>query len=463
MEDQRAVSGGGSPHSGVTPVVVFNPHAWAVKANVEVEVRLLEGSHVLLDESGRKARMQTVQPRSTAGFIDRVSFIANLPALGYRLYRLVPQPGKTQALSAPLKAGPHSLENARYRLELNPVSGCITSLWDKQAGCELFSGEAAVPAVLDDASDTWSHDVLTFDTVIGQFIARNVELVESGPVKATLRVTSEYNCSKLVQEFSLYNDLDGIAVRVSVDWHEQQKMLKLYFPANLSQGQATYEIPYGHIRRPANGEEEPGQNWIDLTGDMKRVSRGDAEGAEEKDAIIRMGISLLNDGKYSFDVNGSRMGLTVLRSPIYAHHHPAMPEPGKRYAYIDQGEQVFNYTILPHPGAWSEAGTVRRAAELNQPPLALVTTFHAGPLPPTASFAAIDEENVLISVVKQAEDGQDVIVRAYETAGRATLAHIHLPGWGRDFEAQFGACEIKTFRVPQDANKPIAETDLIES
>ncbi len=175
-----------------------------------------------------------------------------------------------------------------------------------------------------------------------------------------------------------------------------------------------------------------------------------------------MGISLLNDGKYSFDVNGSRMGLTVLRSPIYAHHHPAMPEPGKRYAYIDQGEQVFNYTILPHPGDWSEAGTVRRAAELNQLPVALVTTFHAGPLPPVNSFAALEEENVLISVIKQAEDGQGLIVRAYETAGRATLAHVHLPGWGRDFEAQFGACEIKTFRVPQDTNKPIVETDLIE-
>ncbi len=435
---------------GVTPVVVFNPHAWAVKANVEVEVRLLEGSQVLLDESGRKVRMQTVQPRSTAGFIDRVSFIADLPPLGYRLYRIVPQPGKTHTLSAPLKAGPHSLENARYRLELNPVSGCIKSLWDKQAGCELFSGEAAAPVVLEDPSDTWSHGVLTFNSVIGQFIARQVELVESGPVKATLRVTSEYNCSKLVQEFSLYNDLDGIAVQVSVDWHEQQKMLKLYFPANLSQGQATYEIPYGHIQRPTNGEEEPAQNWIDLTGINPETGQ-------------KMGISLLNDGKYSFDVNGSRMGLTVLRSPIYAHHHPAMPEPGKRYAYIDQGEQVFHYTILPHRGDWAEAGTVRRAAELNQPAQALVTTFHAGPLPPKASFAAVEEENVVISVVKQAEDGQGLIVRAYETAGRATLAHMYLPGWGRDFVAQFGACEIKTFRVPQPADEPVVETDLIES
>jgi alpha-mannosidase len=69
---------------------------------------------------------------------------------------------------------------------------------------------------------------------------------------------------------------------------------------------------------------------------------------------------------------------------------------------------------------------------------------------------------VVISVIKQAEDNQDVIVRAYETAGRATAARLHLTAWGRDFEAQFGACEIKTFRIPQQADKPVVETDLIE-
>ena len=291
--------------------------------------------------------------------------------------------------------------------------------------------------------------MLTFDKVAGQFSAAKVELVESGPVKATLRVTSSYNRSTLVQEFSLFNDLGGIAVRVSVDWHEQQKMLKLRFPVNVTAGQATYEIPYGHIRRPGNGEEEPGQSWIDLSGTEPKTGQP-------------MGISLLNDGKYSFDVTGNSLGLTVLRSPIYAHHHPAMPEPGKRYAYIDQGEQVFHYTILPHSGDWSGAGTVRRAAELNQLPVVLATTFHSGPLPPIASFAAVEPENVVISVLKQAEDGQDLIVRAYETAGQPTTARIHLLAWGRDFEAQFGACEIKTFRVPQKDDRPVVETDLIE-
>ena len=55
-------------------------------------------------------------------------------------------------------------------------------------------------------------------------------------------------------------------MRVTVDWREQFKMLKLNFPLHLDLTTITYETPYGHIHRPANGEEEPGGSWVDITG-----------------------------------------------------------------------------------------------------------------------------------------------------------------------------------------------------
>ena len=128
---------------GVTPLVVFNPHAWPVKANVTMEMRMLDGSEALVDENGEELLTQLVQPRATSGWIDRLNFIVELPPLGYRLYRIVPrspQVGKKEIALPVLQAGSHSLENARYRLDLNPASGYISSLWDKQAGCELFNG-----------------------------------------------------------------------------------------------------------------------------------------------------------------------------------------------------------------------------------------------------------------------------------------------------------------------------------
>ena len=55
-----------------------------------------------------------------------------------------------------------------------------------------------------------------------------------------------------------------------------------------------------------------------------------------------------------------------------------------------------------------------------------------------------------------------MIIRCYETAGIATSGSIILPRFNRRIEADFGPCEIKTFRVPADSSLPVVETNLIE-
>ena len=437
------------PEKGLVPIAVFNPHAWYVKTNIEVEITLLKGDEILVDDLDQQVPFQIVRSHATAGGRARLSFIANLPPMGYRLYRILQKPAAKEF--HPVQANQNVMENSHYRLEFDPQTGYIRSLRDKVRNCEMFIADAAVPVVLEDPSDTWSHNVFNYNhKLTGKFKARTVELVEHGPVKAVIRVTSEYGSSTLIQDFSLYNELDGIEVSVMVDWHEHQKMLKLRFPMNIIQMKANYEIPFGHIERMTNGEEEPGQSWIDLSG----VSRE----AESE----RVGISLLNDGKYSFDVDIRDMGLTVLRSPIYAHHMPIEPDPNQLYTYIDQGVQRFCYTILPHAGGWEEGGTVRRAAELNQRPVTLVTTVHEGPLPHSTSFLSVEAENVVVSAVKKAEENDDLVVRCYETAGINVVTSLCLPGWNRAFEVHFSPYEIKTFRIPQDSQQPIVETNLLE-
>lgn len=434
---------------GSKPVVVFNPHAWPAKLLVEMETGGLKEEHVLLDDQGNQVPFQFVRSHATVtGWRRRVSFVADLPALGYRTYRFVlrEEPG----LPFPeVSATDTVLENGRFRLEIDPETGYIKHLYDKKADFAVITGGGARPAVIHDPSDTWSHGVLKFDDEVGSFTATRVRLIERGPVKATIRVESAWGSSTVIQDFSLYRELEHIDVAVTVDWREQHKVLKLRFPTNLHFPKATYEIPYGHIERPTDGEEEPGQSWLDLSG----VVRG-------TDGIY--GLSLLNDGKYSFSVAGKELSLTVLRSPIYAHHDPYVPTPDGVYTYMDQGVQRFTYSLLPHEGGWEEAGTVRRAAELNQPAVALLETCHDGPLPPAMSFLSVDAPNVIVSVVKKAEEGDDLIVRAYETDRVATSATIRIPLLGREIEARFGPCEIKTFRVPTDPAEPVVETNLLE-
>jgi alpha-mannosidase len=438
------------PAPGMKPVVVFNPLTWPVKQVVEMEYGGLKETDILIDDEGRQVPMQVVKSLATvSGGRKRISFVANLPAMGYRTYRVLTQAPQTDI--HPMSATDTVMENGRYRLEIDPATGYVKSLLDQDLAFEVFSGPAARPEVLEDRTDTWSHGETIFHKVIGAFTARRVHLAEHGPVKSVIRAESEYGRSTLVQEFVMYQDLNRIDVHVKVDWREQFKVLKLRFPTNLHFPKVTYETAYGHIERAANGEEDPGQNWLDLSGTIKERN-------------IPYGLSLLNDGKYSFSVKEKEMSLTVLRSPIYAHHDPYVPTAEGRYVFMDQGVQRFTYSLLPHEGGWEHAGTVKRGWELNQPPVPLIETYHAGPLPQADSYLSIDADNVIVNVIKRHEDSDDLIVRAYETEKAAVQATIRLrlPGLDRAFTADFGPCEIKTFRVPVDARRPVVETNLLE-
>ena len=112
------------------------------------------------------------------------------------------------------------------------------------------------------------------------------------------------------------------------------RLLKLRVGTALSDVVATYEIPYGEIGRAPNGHEEPGQQWLDVSGTLPNGRRG--------------GLSVLNDAKYGFDVLAGTVGITAVRSPIYAWHDPGGAggrTPSKRYQ--DQGHQRFRYALLP--------------------------------------------------------------------------------------------------------------------
>ncbi len=436
---------------GTRPVVVFNPHPWPSRANVELEFGRIEEGDVLVDDEGDEVPFQRVTSRaSVEGWRNRISFTADLPPLGYRTYRMTRGAAEVGGEPEPphaVGASDTTLESDAFRLEVDTASGCIARLLDKRHGVEVFGDKAALGVVLRDESDTWSHGVFRYDNVEGEFRGTRARLLEHGPVKSVLRVESEYGSSALRQDFTVYPDLERIDVAVTVDWRERFRMLKLRFPVSVSDPVATCEIPYGFIERDTNGEEEPGQAWVDVTG---RVG-------EEQ-----YGVSVLNDGKYSFDVSGSTLSLTVLRSPIYAHHEPYVPEEDRDYEFVDQGVQTFRYSIVPHGGTWREAGTVRLAAELNQRPVCMAESCHEGSLPQRDSYLSIEPGNVVLGALKKAEEGDDLIVRCYEAHGRATGATVRIPPLDRTFEVGFGPCEIKTLRVPRDPGRPVTETSAIE-
>jgi alpha-mannosidase len=176
------------------------------------------------------------------------------------------------------------------------------------------------------------------------------------------------------------------------------------------------------------------------------------------------GVAVLNDGKYSFAVDGSVDGqsvlaMTAVRSPVYAWHDPRRLDDDGVYEYLDQGIQRFTYRLLPHDGDWRAAGVVRRAAELNQPVTPLIECFHDGPLPQSQSYLTVTgADHVVVSVLKRAEDNDGAtILRAHETAGQPAEVTIDVPFLSRSVETTFKPHEIKTLRLPADADRGVSQ------
>ena len=80
----------------------------------------------------------------------------------------------------------------------------------------------------------------------------------------------------------------------------------------------------------------------------------------------------------------------------------------------DKEEHRFTYSIYVHEGTWKEAKTTQMAYSLNTELFTKVESAHAGILNNELSLVNIDKNNVMIEVIKKAEDSDDIIIRLYE-------------------------------------------------
>jgi alpha-mannosidase len=445
-------------------LLVFNPAAWAQTVPIETAVPVTErwnedwggqfrpGAVRLSDDRGDPLPCQlTALEHDGARYLAHFCFVAELPALGYRCYHFsFPEDAPTWAPSVGagvIPPHPPTIENEHLRLSFDPESGWLTSLYDLDRGVEVLRGAGGVPVAIHDPSDTWSHDVFAFDQEIGRFHAEgNVRLVESGPVRQVVRVCSRWGDSSVTMDYVLYAGLRQVHLDVHVDWHEQLTMLKLAFPLALDDPRSTASIPYGSIRRNDDGGEEPCQSWVDVSG---------TTGGQP------YGLGVLNDCKYAYDVLGGELRVSLLRSPAYAFHTPRQIEPGVAYHYTDQGEQTVRLALVPHAGTWVAGDLARRAQSFNAPPMAREVEAHPGPWAATASLAHCGPANVALTAIKLAEEGDDLILRGYETAGRETEAEIAIGLDGTRFNVTWRPHEIKTLRWRPGASE-LMEVNLLE-
>jgi alpha-mannosidase len=391
------------------PLIVWNPLGWNRGGMVDVSVQMPEaepGGVSVLDAGNHVLPSEILASEPQTNTFRLLIQARDVPSLGYTVLHVVP--GK-KPFSSDLQVNGWTLENPYLSVSVDPNTGCITNLYDKQAKFESLPAGACGNQLqtfhdLPRNHDAWNIDLGTLDHLTPITQVDSVELIEKGPLRGVIRVSRKWQSSTFVQDITLNADADEVDIVNDIDWHETHVLLKAAFPFAASSNAATYEIPYGTIQRPTTRNnsweqakfEVPALRWADL-GDGKH------------------GISLINESKYGYDCQGNLLRLSLLRSPIW-------PDPN-----ADKGHHHFSYALYPHAGDWREARTVRHGYEYNYKLDAMQVQPHSGQLPSTHSFVSIEPQNLILTALKKAEDSHALILRFYESAGVATTGTIHLP------------------------------------
>jgi alpha-mannosidase len=403
-------------------IVVLNPLAWTRSDVVRVPLSSLPlgrwGS--VMDDRGDRLPAQIAD--GCLLFVAR-----DIPGLGARAY--TPSEHASEEARGVRVNGERTLESDLFEMRVNVRSGAIDRLVDKANARSLagpvtgWGPEAKVNAgMLNRLQVLWEQphpmsawnigDITRIENLID---GAHVQIAEGGPVRGVIEVKRPLLHSTLRQRIMLYNGLPRIDFETEIDWHEKGSahhdapMLRATFTPHLGRTTATFETGYVAVERPADGREVPALRWADLS-----------EGNE-------YGLSLLNDGKYGHSAQGNTLGLTLVRASYEPDVNP------------DEGIHRFTYALYPHAGDWRSANTPERAAELNQPLIALVAD--AGMARPQRGIHGFEIESehsarwpgkAILSAVKLAEDqpadAVALVLRLYEVHGKRARAAIRVPG-----------------------------------
>ena len=374
-------------------------------------------------------------------------YVTGIPSYGYKTIQIIKNVDVMEQDNH-VSVYDNVIESPYWRIELNK-NGEIASLYDKKNNRQVGCGKAMnVFVAFEDKPqrfDAWDVDVFYREKPYHAFRLVEQQILEQGE-RVVIRQSWYFNRSKLFQDMIVYANESRIDFETKVDWQEKQVFLKTYFPVDVHSQEATYEIQYGNIKRPTHSNTEwdfarfevPGHKWVDLS-----------EG--------NYGVALLNDCKYGYDVQGNVIGLSLIKSAV---------DPDET---ADRGIHYFTYSLYPHEGNFIDSDVQKKAMNLNMPIWTKTITGNQNADDFTRySMVDMDSDHIMIDTIKEAEDGQGLIVRLYEYKNRKEQnvnIRLHVPickvcecSLCEEDETEisvqedqicvdFGCYEIKTFKV----------------
>ena len=389
-------------------------------------------SVLVRDASGKTYPAQVVWGKSTPpGFTSKVQFIVdNMPAGGYKTFYVdMTKPGEA---GGPIPFKDNTFETDFFKIKFDMTTGGIVSLFDKRSNKEFVKDGGQLNKLriyLEDKKGgmkSWTINKIVKEEDVTN--VASVKVVENGPVRACVETVKTWGKSRFIERTYLYRSYPRIGYDMEVHWLEtgsdstDSPMLRALFPIAIDNPVFNCQVPFDVVERPTDlrkkqsfknfqatwtpqespdGQEVPAQKWVDLS-----------------DGVT--GIALLNSTKYGHSYHNGDLRITLLRSA------------GNPDIYPNLGKFNISYALYPHAGDWKKGEVWAEGEDFNipvyaaEPPSLALAKAHAT-RPEEASFFSVDAPGVVLTGMKQSEDGNELIIRLLELQGKETTVNLKLP------------------------------------
>jgi hypothetical protein len=423
-------------------LIVFNSLSWQRSGLVRIQ---LDPGAALTDvATGQPVPYEVVESRE--GYQTVRFWARDVPALGYKIFRL----GRGQIVE-PGRGEPQSniIENKFYRLTFDPTRAALKSLYDKELGRELIDpaspylaneylyvsgggtekgrGEGVEATQLTHLARYLPFAELSFHhPEQGQIVA-----VEKTPWGHWVRLKAQALHTPWIEtEVFLPDDEKRIEFRNR--FHKQKVYAKeaVYIAFPWAAGDPTFRFdiangfvnPERDLLAGADKEWFAAQNWVS-------VEDRPTQGGSAAMTLAVVDAPLVSLG----DINRGRWPEKFTKSSATVFSYAL-----NNYWFTNTragqfGDFVLRYVITS--GSRFDPQRAARFGREARSPLEVAEIrgsdkgdWAKGVLPSgSASLLGVEPENLIVSAIKGTEDGQGLIVRIIETAGKPTEGKVTFP------------------------------------
>jgi len=445
-------------------VMLFNPHTWENNFRIFIPISILNSEIklnsrgkpnyaklVLLNETKEEYLCQSIasEPKelgeqSPAGWWT----VINLKPLSMTHAKLqILSEVENDAIDYQTESNTSNqlLTNDLVSIKLNPSNGAIIEIKAKNVnnGKNLIRGSFSNLSYgfLDDDKrfPAWnlSPEYWNYPKNYSNDENVSIQISESGPVFTTLEIKRMLGISPVTQRITLFKEHYEIFFDYITDWQEKNVLLKILYSTQTNAEDVIADGMYCAVKSKTNPQ---------VPCDKSRYEKICHEYYDLSCPDKSWGLTLLNEGKYAYDVDKGDMRLIFLRSCRYP---PPAPEAWVNKERAENEEEyghkvpefsglgpfICRYALLPHiggtlqnPDGTPNVMVKRKAKEFNKPIIVIPVSQREENdfLELSESIFEIINPNVYLGALKFKEwdNEKTVIIRFYEGSGLPTMAKI---------------------------------------